>query len=361
LEQFLSQIEAERPEKPRFQQPLSMVSAAIIVVIQMENDTAKETQPNANETQAKSCCSDKEEKKESKSCCSGKEENKENHNNNNNNKTSVKQGILYGLMPHAGCIAFIAASVLGATAAVELFKPLLMNAWFFYALIAMSFIFATISAVLYLRKNGLLSKAGALRKKGYLATMYGTTIGINLALFLLVFPMLANLNTGVLANTQAPATAQAELASGTAAATPVAPAFSTIKLQVEIPCSGHAPLISGELKKIDGVSGVRFDSPNYFEVAFDPLKTSEQKILALEVFQTYKATVVERPTAISASLAGGGALAQNAPAPAPQQTQAASGTVKSGCGCGGGNTGAATCGASGGGCGGAGSGGSCNG
>ncbi|MFH1235234.1 MAG: hypothetical protein V1493_06490 [Candidatus Diapherotrites archaeon] len=317
----------------------------------MENETAKETQSNANEIQAKSCCSEKEENKEGKGCCSGKEANKENKNNKNNNKTPVKQGILYGLMPHAGCIAFIAASVLGATAAVELFKPLLMNAWFFYALIVMSFVFATISSALYLRKNGILSRAGALRKKGYLATMYGTTIGINLALFLLVFPMLANLDTGVLAN--APATAQlsATPAPGTIAATPAAPAFSTIKLQVEIPCSGHAPLISGELKKIEGVSGVRFDSPNYFEVAFDPLKTSEQKILALEVFQTYKATVVERPAAISASLAGGGALAQNAPTPSPQPTQKSVSTAASGCGCGGSGGG---CGGSGGSCGGCG-------
>lgn len=269
-------------------------------------------------------------------------------------------------MPHAGCIAFIAASVLGATAAVELFTPLLMNAWFFYALVAMSFVFATISSVLYLRKNGLLSKEGALRKKGYLATMYGTTIGINLALFLLVFPMLANLDTGVLANSpaQGPATTSAALASGISPATPApTPAFSTIKLQVEIPCSGHAPLISGELKKIEGVSGVRFDSPNYFEVAFDPSKTSEQKILALEVFQTYKATVVERPTAISASLEGGGALPQNAPTPSPQPAQKSANTAASGCGCGGsgggcgGSAGTSTCSGTGGSC--SGSGGSC--
>jgi copper chaperone CopZ len=63
-------------------------------------------------------------------------------------------------------------------------------------------------------------------------------------------------------------------------------------LGVDIPCSGHAPLISDELKKIDGVSSVQFSLPNVFDVKYDSSKASKQQILSLEVFKTYKATVL---------------------------------------------------------------------
>ncbi len=42
------------------------------------------------------------------------------------------QGILYGLIPHTGCIAFILASIFGLTFAASLFRPLLAKAYFFY-------------------------------------------------------------------------------------------------------------------------------------------------------------------------------------------------------------------------------------
>ncbi|MFH1664283.1 MAG: cation transporter, partial [archaeon] len=114
--------------------------------------------------------------------------------------SALMEGIIFGLTPHIGCIGFIAASVLGATIAVELFKPLLMNPWFFHFLVLLSLAFATISSALYLNKNGILSWNGIKRKKAYLATMYGLTIGVNLFLFLAVFPAIANLDTGSFAN-----------------------------------------------------------------------------------------------------------------------------------------------------------------
>src|SRR3989337_2598199 len=67
------------------------------------------------------------------------------------------KGIVYGLIPHAGCIAFIAFSLLGATSAIFLFKPLLLNSYFFYILIAISFAFATISAIFYFRNKKVLN------------------------------------------------------------------------------------------------------------------------------------------------------------------------------------------------------------
>lgn len=211
-------------------------------------------------------------------------------------KSSLKEGIMYGLLPHIGCIGFIAASVLGVTVAINFFRPLLLNPWFFYILIAISFVFATVSAALYLRKNGILSREGVARKKKYLATMYGSTVGINLLMFLVVFPMVANFDTGSFANVGV--TGNIVLANANI------PKESLLTLQVDIPCSGHAPLISGELKTISGVTGVKFRSPNYFDVAFDSTKTTKEKILSLEVFKTYKAKVVSESKVSSDNAAG---------------------------------------------------------
>jgi copper chaperone CopZ len=205
---------------------------------------------------------------ENQSCCQ-KSEQKENK--------GLLSGIVYGLIPHTGCIAFIIASVLGVTAATELFKPLLLNPYFFYILIVLSFTFATISSAFYLRKNGLLSSLGIRRKWKYLSTMYGSTIGVNLLLFMLIFPLLANVST-------------AQPVTGNLIGS--ISSLSSIRLGVDIPCSGHAPLISDELKKIDGVSSVQFSLPNVFDVKYDSSKASKQQILSLEVFKTYKATVL---------------------------------------------------------------------
>lgn len=196
------------------------------------------------------------------------------------------QGLTYGLIPHIGCIAFIISSVLGVTLLTQFFKPLLMNQYFFYALIAISLALATISSVFYLRKNGFLSSAGMKKKWKYLSVMYGSTIGVNLLLFMVIFPLLANVSfaqpshTGYLANYSTGGN------SG----------LSSLSLKVDIPCYGHAPLISGELKSVDGVTEVRFTFPNIFDVKYDSTKTSKEKILSLEVFKTYKATVLDEPS-----------------------------------------------------------------
>jgi len=212
-------------------------------------------------------------------------------------KSSIKQGVLYGLIPHTGCIGFIIASVLGVTVFTQLFKPLLLNPYFFYTLILISFIFATISAIIYMKKQGFItfnkcgdglevsfSPEGIKRKWKYLLTLYGTTISINLLLFMIIFPLLANVpvvsspTTGVFLGI-----ASNENVNG----------ISSIRLKVDIPCPGHAPLISQELKSINGVVMVQFSFPNVFDVKYDSTKTSKQQILSLEVFKTYKATVLD--------------------------------------------------------------------
>jgi len=209
------------------------------------------------------------------------------------------KGILYGLAPHVFCILFIILSVLGATTATTLLKPLLLNPYFFYILIAISFIFATISAIFYFRHLGfiILDKTdgglelsilptGIKRKWKYLLTLYGTTIGINLLLFMVIFPITANLDSGTTL------TAAIRDAFGGDKESQLSESASLITLQVAIPCPGHAPLITTELKKISGVENVKFRFPNLFDVSYNPQKTTKEEILSLEVFNTYKATII---------------------------------------------------------------------
>jgi copper chaperone CopZ len=185
---------------------------------------------------------------------------------------------LYGLIHHTFCIAFIIFTALGATTATAFLKPFLLNRYLFYILIVLSIFFATISAIIYLKKNGILSFRGIKRKWKYLSILYGTTIFVNLLFFMVIFPYLANLNR--------------VQPSAIIEATPL----SSITLKVDIPCPGHASLISNELKKIEGVEDVKFSIPNLFDVKYDPLKTSKEKLLSLEVFNTYKAVVIKETT-----------------------------------------------------------------
>ncbi|MDP1538976.1 MAG: hypothetical protein Q8M00_03025, partial [bacterium] len=149
------------------------------------------------------------------------------------------------------------------------------------------FVFATISAVIYLKKNTILSFLGIKRKWKYLLTLYGTTIGINLLLFMVVFPIAANFNSGAGFRTAIIDT------FGSNREFQLSESGDLLTLQVAIPCPGHAPLIIGELKKISGVESVRFRFPNLFDVSYNPQKTTQKEILSLEVFNTYKATTAE--------------------------------------------------------------------
>jgi len=207
------------------------------------------------------------------------------------------QGLMYGLIPHIGCIAFIIGSILGVTVLMKFFRPLLMNRYFFHALIGISLGFATLSSAFYLKKNGLLSLIGVKKKWKYLSVMYGSTIGINLLLFMLIFPLLANVSI--------------DSSSITGASVGVVGnenIDSLIKLKVDIPCPGHAPLISQELKTIKGITGIKFSFPNNFDVTYNSEETSKQEMLSLGVFESYKATV------ISESIAEQGVQEENNPA-----------------------------------------------
>ncbi len=208
---------------------------------------------NTNEDKEMNCCKPKK----------GYDE------NNENKKKTLMQGLIYGTIPHIGCIAFIIGSILGVTVLMKFFKPLLMNRYFFHILILISLMFATLSSILYLRKNNLFSFFGIKRKWKYLTIMYSSTIGINLILFMLIFPMLANVSTAtgyVITDTNN---------------------IGSVKLKVDIPCPGHAPLISEELKTIEGIASIKFSFPNNFDVKYDASVTSLSEISSLDVFKTY--------------------------------------------------------------------------
>ncbi|MEM5874813.1 MAG: hypothetical protein QW641_02720 [Candidatus Aenigmatarchaeota archaeon] len=207
-------------------------------------------------------------------------------------KGGILQGIAYGLIPHTCCIAFIIGSVLGATLFIQFLKPLLLNRYFFHILILVSFLFATLSSFLYLRKNNLLSVDGVKRKWKYLISMYGSTVGTNILFFILIFPMLTNISTtsnnnlSITGATGVVGVGTDDNKNGFDPST-----LRLLKLSVDIPCPGHAPLISNELKSISGVIDVKFSFPNVFEVKYDSTKTSKQKILSLAVFDSFPATV----------------------------------------------------------------------
>lgn len=188
---------------------------------------------------------------------------------------SFLSGLIFGLLPHSVCLGFILLTVIGATAMTGIFKKLLLVPFFFETLIGLSLIFATISAVLYLNKNNLLSLVGLSRKWRYLLILYGTTLGVNLLFFMVVFPYIANKSFS--GNKPFVLSQRTNLAS--------------LTLEVTIPCSGHAPLVIDELKKLVGVESVTFKIPNLFEVSYRPQAVSPEQILSLEVFKSFKATV----------------------------------------------------------------------
>lgn len=196
------------------------------------------------------------------------------------------QGLLYGLIPHIGCIAFVVFTILGVTLASAILKKFLLNNYFFYGLVALSFTLATISATLYLKKNGILSLQGAKRKLGYLSILYGTTLVINLLMFFVVFPAVANVDLP-----RGQATTPTGAFAGVPAGSPVG-SVEQLTLKVDIPCSGHAPLVKDELNNLAGIKSVKFRFPNYFDVSYDSASTSKEQILSLGIFDDFKAEVV---------------------------------------------------------------------
>jgi len=190
---------------------------------------------------------------------------------------SFFQGVLYGILPHSFCIAFVAFSVIGATFATSFFKNFLLLPYFFEILVGISFLFATLSAGIYLKRLNRLSVTGIKSKSKYLLVLYGTTMAVNLLFFFVIFPWVANL--GLPKNTTPAVLAEKNN-------------FSTITLEVQIPCSGHAPLISDELKKLPGIVGIKFQLPNRFIVDYDSSKVNSLQITSAEIFKSFPVKII---------------------------------------------------------------------
>ena len=199
-------------------------------------------------------------------------------------------GLLYGLVPHTFCILFIVLSIIGATAATSMLKRFLYIPYLFQIILGLSFVFATISAFFYLRRSGLLSRAGVKTKWKYLTVLYGTTIAVNVLLFWVVFPAVANLQAQEV-SLPAPSTGLPQPIGPSAPSDADSATAKATTLQVAIPCPGHAPLIIDELRRVDGVVGVRYQGPNLFQVRYDPARLTVDKILAQEVFKAFPAQV----------------------------------------------------------------------
>lgn len=212
---------------------------------------------------------------------------------NPDNRKGFLWGIVYGILPHTFCILFIVFSVIGATAGAAFFGKFLALPWFFPTLIALSFAFATISALFYLRRNKRLSAIGIKNSGKYLLVLYGTTLGVSLLFIYVIFPAVIGMaynRASEVKTAEQTATPQNPSSSVPTQNPQAAAQTALITITVDIPCPGHAPLIIEELKKIDGVTNVTYGNPNVFNIEYDQDKTSKDAILMLEIFKTYKTT-----------------------------------------------------------------------
>lgn len=188
----------------------------------------------------------------------------------NINKKGATRGILFGLIPHTFCLLFIIFSIAGATGMMAISRKFLLIPHIFLFLVIVSLLSATLSAVIYLKKIGRLSFQGIISKWKYVSLLYSATIATNIVIIFVLFPLVANMQSG---ERQIKVGGQAEMS-----------------ISVDIPCSGHAPLIIQEIKKDAGVSAVKFKMPDTFEISYDIGKTSSEKICGLPIFKTFKLT-----------------------------------------------------------------------
>ena len=179
----------------------------------------------------------------------------------------VKDGILSGIIPHAGCIAILLFAVLGGKIANSFFRKFLFNSYYLYIIFALSFVIAIISAFLYIRR---FSDKRIKSHRKYLIVLFSSVIIINLLMIYLVFPYATNL-------------------SGKVVKGDIGEESKILKLSFDIPCSGHAPLVISELGKVEGIEGTKYISGKSFEVYYNPIKITKEQILSLDVCKEFNA------------------------------------------------------------------------
>ncbi len=179
---------------------------------------------------------------------------------------AVRAGILSGLIPHTGCILILLFAIFGVTFANAFFKKFLFNSYYIYAVFGVSILIATIAGFFYIRR---FSDRRLKSHWKYLIILYGSVIIINLLMIYVIFPAIANTNSGNLKG-------------------------DLLNLEFNIPCSGHVPLVISELQKVDGVKGVKFISGKTFEVYYDANKITEEKILQQDVCREFNAKEINK-------------------------------------------------------------------
>lgn len=184
------------------------------------------------------------------------------------NKNNFWSGFLYGIIPHSFCILFFILSVIGAAGGAAIAKKFLLIPNFFLLLTILSVLWATLSAILYLKKNKCCTITGLKNKARYISTLYTITIITNVFFIYIVMPAMANNQNQEITNSSK--------------------TLSVATIEVQIPCPGHAPLITEEIKTISGVETVTFIMPRSFSITYDSGKTSLNQIRALPIFKTFK-------------------------------------------------------------------------
>jgi hypothetical protein len=242
--------------------------------------------------------------KKNKDCC--------NTNNKNENVNGFWSGLLYAIIPHSFCILFVVLSIIGATFATQILRQFLMLPYFMPMLIGLSLLFASISAIFYLKRINNLSWKGIVLKRNYLIILFSTTLIVNILFFNYVMPIIGGIkpiNNSSAQNSATQCNIPTEVFSktpneqkndlpknksndGIPTQTQTTANIETFDISVDLPCSGHAFLVTGDLEKLKGVESVDFYSSNKFKIKFDSNIVSKNQILAIDIFKTYKATEI---------------------------------------------------------------------
>jgi hypothetical protein len=109
-----------------------------------------------------------------------------------NYKKGFWTGLLFGLIPHSFCIAFLILSLIGATGATALLGRFLLVPYLPLFLVCISLLLATLSACIYLKNTGGCSFAIAKSKWKYLLTLYTSIAVMNAIVIFIILPALSN-------------------------------------------------------------------------------------------------------------------------------------------------------------------------
>ncbi len=108
-----------------------------------------------------------------------------------NYKRGFLTGLLFGLIPHSFCIAFLLLSIIGATSVTILLQKFLFVPYFSLFLTTSSFLLATLSAFIYLKKTGCCSVEKIKSKWRYLSVLYSSIVVVNLIVIFVLLPLIS--------------------------------------------------------------------------------------------------------------------------------------------------------------------------